>query len=143
MLNRILIAGRMGKDPELRRTQTGTAVASFPIACDRDFKDKQTGEKATDWVDIVVWRSTAEYVTRYGAKGRTVVVDGRLQMRDWTDKEGNKRRTAEVVAESIYFADGRREENTSASSHATAVYGVPDTSDGFSELSDDDGKLPF
>lgn len=143
MLNRILIAGRMGKDPELRRTQTGTAVASFPIACDRDFKDKQTGEKATDWVDIVVWRSTAEYVTRYGAKGRTVVVDGRLQMRDWTDKEGNKRRTAEVVAESIYFADGRREENTSASSPAPAAYGVPDTSDGFSELSDDDGKLPF
>lgn len=143
MLNRILISGRMGKDPELRRTQTGTAVASFPIACDRDFKDKQTGEKATDWVDIVAWRSTAEYVTRYGAKGRTVVVDGRLQMRDWTDKEGNKRRTAEVVAESIYFADGRREENTSASSPSPAAYGVSDTSDGFSELSDDDGELPF
>lgn len=143
MLNRILIAGRMGKDPELRRTQTGTAVASFPIACDRDFKDKQTGEKATDWVDIVVWRSTAEYVTRYGAKGRTVVVDGRLQMRDWTDKEGNKRRTAEVVAESIYFVDGRRDENTPASSPVPAAYGVPDTSDGFSELSDDDGEIPF
>lgn len=143
MLNRILIAGRMGKDPELRRTQTGTAVASFPIACDRDFKDKQTGEKATDWVDIVVWRSSAEYVTRYGAKGRTVVVDGRLQMRDWTDKEGNKRRTAEVVAESIYFVDGRRDENTTASSPVPAAYGVPDTSDGFSELSDDDGEIPF
>lgn len=143
MLNRILIAGRMGKDPELRRTQTGTAVTSFPIACDRDFKDKQTGEKATDWVDIVVWRSTAEYVTRYGAKGRTVVVDGRLQMRDWTDKEGNKRRTAEVVAESIYFADGRREESSSASSPAPAAYGASSTSDGFSELSDDDGELPF
>ena len=142
MLNRILIAGRMGKDPELRRTQTGTAVASFPIACDRDFKDKQTGEKTTDWVDIVAWRSTAEYVTRYGAKGRTVIVDGRLQMRDWTDKEGNKRRTAEVVADSIYFADGQRQDST-ASSHAPSAYTAPSPSDDYAELADDDGELPF
>ena len=91
MLNRIIIMGRLARDPELRRTQTGTPVASFRLAVDRDFKDRNTGEKATDWIDVVAWRQTAEFVSRYFTKGRMAVVEGRLQMRDWTDKDGNKR----------------------------------------------------
>lgn len=135
MLNRVLLSGRLGRDPELRHTNSGTAVASFSLAVDRDFKDK-SGERATDWFDIVVWRSSAEYVSRYGAKGRTVIVDGKLQMRDWTDKEGNKRRTVEVVAESVYFCDRREDAKQIA-----PQYSAP-ASD-FEELQDDDGELPF
>lgn len=109
MLNRIVLMGRLTRDPELRHTQAGTAVASFSIAVDRDFKDRTTGEKVTDFIDIVAWRQTAEFVSRYFAKGRMAVVEGRLQLRDWTDKEGNKRRSAEVVAENIYFGDSKRD----------------------------------
>ena len=138
MLNRVLLSGRLGRDPELRHTNTGTAVASFSIAVDRDFKDK-SGERATDWFDIVVWRSSAEYVSRYGAKGRTVIVDGKLQMRDWTDKDGNKRRTVEVVAESVYFADGQRRD----SDGSYGAPGTPQTDNDFQALQDDDGELPF
>ena len=130
MLNRVILSGRMGKDPELRHTTAGTAVASFSIAVDRDFKDK-----ATDWFDITVWRSTAEYVARYGSKGRVVNVDGKLQVREWTDKDGNKRRTVEVVADSVYFCDRREEAPQAASYQAPA-------SD-FEELQDEDGELPF
>ena len=103
MLNKIFLMGRLARDPELRRTQTGTPVASFRLAVDRDFKDKATGERATDWIDVVAWRQTAEFVSRYFTKGRMAVVEGRLQMRDWTDKDGNKRTTAEVVADNVYF----------------------------------------
>ncbi len=109
MLNRIIIMGRLARDPELRRTQTGTPVASFRLAVDRDFKDKTTGERATDWIDVVAWRSTAEFVSRYFTKGRMAVVEGRLQIRDWTDKDGGKRRSAEVVAENVYFGDSKRD----------------------------------
>ena len=133
MLNRIVLAGRIGKEPELRYTTSGVPVTSFPMAVDRDFKDKETGEKATDWIDIVVWRSSAEYVTRYAEKGKMIMVDGRLQIRDWTDKDGNKRRAAEVVAESVYFP-GSRKENTEQSRDAPQQ---------FTELEDPDGELPF
>lgn len=109
MLNRIIIMGRLGKDPELRHTQQGTPVASFSLAVDRDFKDKGTGERVTDWIDVVAWRQTGEFVSRYFAKGRMAVVEGRLQMRDWTDREGNKRRSAEVVADNVYFGDSKRD----------------------------------
>ena len=109
MLNRIIIMGRLARDPELRRTQTGTPVASFSLAVDRDFKDKSTGERSTDWIDVVAWRQTAEFVSRYFTKGRMAVVEGRLQMRDWTDKEGNKRTSAEVVADNVYFGDSKRD----------------------------------
>lgn len=109
MLNRIVIMGRMTRDPELRHTQTGTAVASFTLAVDRDFRDKQSGQKETDFIDVVVWRGSAEFVAKYGAKGRVAAVEGRLQNRDWTDKEGNKRRTAEVIAENVYFGDYRKD----------------------------------
>ena len=109
MLNHIVIMGRLARDPELRRTQTGTPVASFRLAVDRDFKDKSTGERSTDWIDVVAWRQTAEFVSRFFTKGRMAVVEGRLQMRDWTDKDGNKRTSAEVVAENVYFGDSKRD----------------------------------
>lgn len=108
MLNKIVLMGRLCKDPELRRTQSGTAVTSFTMAVDRDFKG-QNGEKETDFIDIVAWRGTAEFVCNYFSKGRMAVVEGRLQIRDWTDKNGNKRSSAEVVADNIYFGDSKRE----------------------------------
>lgn len=107
MLNHITIMGRLTRDPELRRTAGGTAVTSFSLAVDRDYKG-QDGEKETDFIDVVAWRSTAEYVAKYYTKGRMAVVDGRLQIRDWTDNDGNKRRSAEVVAENVYFGDSKR-----------------------------------
>ncbi len=141
MLNKIVLQGRLSKNPELRHTQGGNPVASFRLAVDRDFKDKQTGEKATDWIDVVAWRNTAEFVSRYFTKGRMAVVEGRLQMRDWTDKDGNKRTSAEVVADHVYFGDSQRSGDTS---NTRWDYGAPEPQqDGFSELSDDDGKLPF
>ena len=102
MLNRIILMGRLARDPELRRTQAGVPVASFRLAVDRDFRDKTTGERATDWIDVVAWRQTGEFVSRYFSKGRMAVVEGRLQMRDWTDKDGNRRISAEVVADNVY-----------------------------------------
>lgn len=131
MLNHITIMGRLTKDPELRRTGSGTPVASFTLAVDRDFADKNSGEKATDFIDCVAWRSTAEFVDKYFSKGRMAVVAGRLQIRDWTDREGNKRRSAEVIAESVYFGDSKKEESSGTKKS------------GFAELADDDGDLPF
>ena len=107
MLNKIILMGRLTRDPELRHTGNGTAVVSFSLAVDRDFKS-QSGERETDFIDIVAWRSTAEFVSKYFSKGRMAVVEGRLQIRDWTDKDGAKRRTAEVVADNIYFGDSKR-----------------------------------
>ena len=108
MLNKIFIMGRLTRDPELRRTQSGTAVTSFSLAVDRDFKS-QSGEKETDFIDVVAWRSTAEFVAKYFTKGRMAVVEGRLQIRDWKDREGNNRRSAEVVADNVYFGDSKRD----------------------------------
>ena len=107
MLNKIFLMGRLTRDPELRRTGNGTAVASFTLAVDRDYKS-QSGEKETDFIDVVDWRSSAEFVSRYFAKGRMAVVEGRLQIRDWTDKDGGKRRSAQVVADNVYFGDSKR-----------------------------------
>ena len=109
MLNRIIIMGRLARDPELRHTQAGTPVASFRLAVDRDFKDKTTGERITDWIDVVAWSHTGEFVSRYFTRGRMAVVEGRLQMRNWTDKDGNKRVSAEVVADNVYFGDSKRD----------------------------------
>ena len=108
MLNKIVLMGRLTRDPELRRTQSGTAVTSFSLAVDRDFKS-QSGEKETDFIDIVAWRNTAEFVNKYFSKGRMAVVEGRLQIRDWTDRDGGKRRSAEVIADNVYFGDSKRE----------------------------------
>ena len=164
MLNKIFIMGRLTRDPELRHTQTGTAVATFSLAVDRDFKDKSTGERSTDFINVVAWRQTGEFVSRYFTKGRMAVVEGRLQMRDWTDKDGNKRTTAEVVADNVYFGDSKRDGegggsyssgytggynaapmggNSGYAAPAPSGYGAPTGADQFAELSDDDGELPF
>jgi single-strand DNA-binding protein len=143
MLNQIFIMGRLTRDPELRRTQSGTAVASFALAVDRDFKT-QDGEKETDFIDVVAWKSNAEFVSKYFRKGRMAVVAGRLQMREWQDKEGNKRRSAEVVADHVYFADSKKDDNGGASYGGGFVpqYAAQDA--GFVEISEDDGEeLPF
>lgn len=141
MLNRCIFMGRLTRDPELRRTQSGTAVASFSMAVERDFKDKDTGEKAADFVDIVAWRQTAEFVSRFFTKGRMAVVEGRLQTRNYEDKNGNKRKSVEVVADNVYFADSRRDGD---SAPPPAAYEAPAGNPGeFAELLDDDGELPF
>lgn len=134
MLNRIIVMGRLTRDPELRRTNSGNAVTSFTVAVDRDFKT-QSGEKETDFIDVVAWRNTAEFVSKYFSKGRMAVVEGRLQLRDWTDKEGNKRRTAEIVADSVYFGDSKRDGGDNSGC-------APAPSGGFDEI-EDDGDLPF
>ena len=132
MLNRIILMGRLTRDPELRRTGSGTAVTSFSLAVDRDFKS-QSGEKETDFIDIVAWRNTAEFVSKFFTKGRMAVVEGRLQLRDWKDKDGNNRRSAEVVAEHVYFGDSKRSESD-----------TPSTSGDFREIpEDEEGELPF
>ena len=143
MLNKCIIAGRLTSDPELRRTGNGTAVASFSIACDRDFK-AENGERETDFVDIVAWRSTAEFVSKYFAKGRMAVISGRLQIRAWTDKEGNKRRAAEVLAENVYFGDSKQDAPKPAAAPAAPVTGgVPVSPPMFAELEDNEDTLPF
>ena len=124
MLNRITLMGRLTRDPDLRQTQSGTSVASFTLACDRDFA-AQGAEKETDFIDVVAWRNTADFVSKYFSKGRMAVVSGRLQIRNWQDKEGNKRKTAEIVAESVYFGDSKRD---SADGAAPAEFKqLPDT----------------
>ena len=138
MLNHITICGRLTRDPELRRTGNGTAVASFTIACDRDFKS-DGGERATDFVDIVAWRNTAEFVSKYFSKGRMAIISGRLQIRDWTDKDGNKRRSAEVLAENVYFGDSKQDGQKPA---APATAGVPVAPLILTEIDNDD-ELPW
>ena len=142
MLNRIILMGRLVRDPELRHTQSGTAVASFTLAVDRDFRNKQNGEKDTDFIDIVAWRQTGEFVSKYFTKGRMAVVEGRLQIREWTDRDGNKRRSAEVVADNVYFADSRRDGDSSGGRPADSA---PSYGDQFNEAADDydNGDLPF
>ena len=122
MLNHITIMGRLVRDPELRRTGSGVAVASFTVAVDRDFGGRDGGEKETDFIDCVAWRQTGEFVSKYFTKGRMIVVSGRLQIRSWTDKDGNKRRTAEVVADNCYFGDSKRD-GDSGSSYGGNTYG--------------------
>ena len=165
MLNHITIMGRLTRDPELRRTGSGVAVASFTVAVDRDFGGRDGGEKETDFIDCVAWRQTGEFVSKYFTKGRMIVVSGRLQIRSWTDKDGNKRRTAEVVADNCYFGDSKRDSEGGSSyggntyggnSYGGNAYGAPagnnyggysapasaPASD-FAMLGDDDATLPF
>ncbi len=149
MLNHIVIMGRLTRDPELRRTGSGVAVTSFSLAVDRDFGKTESGEKETDFIDCVAWRQTGEFVSKYFAKGRMAVVSGRLQIRNWTDKEGNKRRTAEIVADNVYFGDSKRDgdaPNASYSAPAFGGYTAPAPSapaSDFAMLADDDAQLPF
>ena len=155
MLNHIVIMGRLTRDPELRRTGSGIAVASFTVAVDRDFGGRDGGEKETDFIDCVAWRQTGELVSKYFTKGSMAVVSGRLQIRNWTDKEGNKRRSAEVVADNVYFGESKRSSegnaysgNSTYSAPAAPSYGgysapaAAPASD-FAMLEDDDAQLPF
>ena len=170
MLNRIVIMGRLVRDPELRTTQSGVAVTSFTLAVDRDFKSKDSGEKSTDFIDVVAWRQTAEFVCKYFSKGRMAIAEGRLQIRDWKDRDGNNRRSAEVVADNVYFGDSKRDgggdsygspppygnpvpssysgaQNSSYSEEPSSPYGGGYGSrssepSGFEEV-DDGGDLPF
>ena len=155
MLNHIVIMGRLTRDPELRYTQSQTPVVSFSLAVDRDFGGKDGGEKQTDFIDCVAWRQTAEFVNKYFTKGRMAVVSGRLQIRDWTDREGGKRRSAEIVADNVYFGDSRPAGNDGGRGGS---YGGNDggrtpggnagstgsTGQGpFGPIDDGDGELPF
>ena len=169
MLNKIFLQGRLVADPELRHTQSGVAVASFRLAVDRDFKDRETGERKADFINIVAWRQTAEFVTRFLTKGRLAIVEGKLQTRDYTDRDGNRRYATEVVADNVYFGDSRRDGEGGYSPAPPASrggYGAPAGSgyapsgssyappadggypaapavDQFADLTDDDGELPF
>ena len=157
MLNHITIMGRLTRDPELRRTGSGIAVASFTVAVDRDFGGRDGGEKETDFIDCVAWRQTGEFVSKYFTKGRMIVVSGRLQIRSWTDKDGNKRRTAEVVADNVYFGDSKRDGDSGSAfggNNFANAYSAPSGFGGYSApasapasdfamLEDDDAQLPF
>ena len=169
MLNHIVLMGRLTRDPELRRTGTSVPVASFSLAVDRDFGgNRETGEKETDFIDIVAWRNTAEFVSKYFTKGRMAVVSGRLQIRVWKDKDGNNRRSAEVVADNVYFGDSRRDGQSGGfdqsygqpaynpqPSYQQPAYGgqsfggygqpapAPAPASDFAMLEDDDSELPF
>ena len=149
MLNHIVIMGRLTRDPELRRTGSGVAVTSFALAVDRDFGKNENGEKETDFIDCVAWRQTGEFVSKYFTKGRMAVVSGRLQIRSWTDKDGNKRRTAEVVADNVYFGDSKREGDGMGAYSAPAApafggYSAPSApASDFAMLDDNDAQLPF
>lgn len=167
MLNHIVIMGRLTRDPELRRTGSGIAVASFSVAVERDIANKESGERETDFIDCTAWRSTGEFVSKYFQKGSMIVVSGRLQVRSWTDKEGNKRRNAEIVADNVYFGSSRRDDASSGSynnnsygnnygsapaSNYGGGYSAPAPSysapaaapaSDFAMLEDDDAQLPF
>ena len=159
MLNHITLMGRLVRDPELRRTGSGTAVASFRVAVDRDFVSKDGGERKADFIDCVAWRQTGEFISKYFTKGRMIVVDGRLEMRDWTDKEGNKRTSAEIVVANAYFCDSNKREGDSGSfgsapannygsypSNPAPAYSAPAASapaSDFTMLDNDDATLPF
>ncbi len=158
MLNHITIMGRLTRDPELRRTGSGIAVASFTVAVDRDFGGRDGGERETDFIDCVAWRQTGEFVSKYFTKGSMIVVSGRLQIRGWTDKDGNKRRTAEVVADNVYFGESKRNSEGGnaygGNTYGGNSYNAPAPSYGgysapaapasdFAMLDDDDAQLPF
>ena len=152
MLNKVIIMGRLTKDPELRRTNNGTAVASFSIAVERDFKDASTGKRETDFFDVVAWRGTGEFVSRYFTKGRMAVVEGRLQARTWKDGEGNNRRNVEVVADQVYFGDSKKDDDAGGGysggyNTAPANTGYSATKSNYGDFApiagDDDGELPF
>ena len=144
MLNHITIMGRLTRDPELRRTGSGIAVASFTVAVDRDFATNG-GEKETDFIDCVAWRQTGEFVSKYFEKGRMIVVSGRLQIRSWNDKDGNKRRTAEIVADNVYFGDSKKESSGGESygNYGQESGGYSGNGSDFAPIEEEDAQLPF
>jgi len=148
-MNQIVIMGRMTRDPELRHTPNGVPVASFSLAVDRGFVAKDSGERQTDFIDVVAWRNLAEFVAKYFTKGQMAAVTGRLQIRDWNDKDGNKRRNAEVVADNVYFTESKKSREASighaveAKEDFSSDFSSPVESSDFTELDMDDGDLPF
>ena len=151
MLNHITIMGRLTRDPELRQTGSGISVASFTLAVDRDFAPKDGGDRECDFIDCVAWRNTGEFVSKYFTKGRMAVVSGRLQIRSWTDKDGNKRRTAEVVADNVYFGDSKKSSGADSNVPANSYGSAPNYNPGpvtpgqedYGLLDGDDAQLPF
>lgn len=149
MLNKTFIQGRFVSDPELRHTQNNVAVATFRLAVERDFKDKDSGERKADFINVVAWRQTGEFVSRYFSKGRMAIVEGKLQTRDYTDRDGNRRYATEVIADHVYFGDSKREDDGGRASiddyaaAGRAYYASNPGPDQFAELTDDDGELPF
>lgn len=141
MLNHITVMGRLTRDPELRRTASGAAVANFTIACDRDITPNGS-EKETDFVDIVAWRNAAEFVSKYFSKGRMAVVSGRLQIRSWTDKDGNKRKNAEIVADNVYFGDSKND-NGNQGNGFTGFVKAENVPNAFATIEEPDCDLPF
>ena len=147
-MNQIVIMGRLTRDPELRHTPNGVAVASFSLAVDRGFSPKDGGERQTDFIDVVAWRNTAEFVSKYFAKGQMAAVTGRLQIRDWTDKDGNKRRSAEVIAENVYFTESKKSRDANLGGERikddfSSGFQTPVEGSDFAELDMDDEDLPF
>lgn len=152
-MNQVVLMGRLTRDPELRYTQAGTAVASFTLAVDRGYASRENGERQTDFIDIVAWRNTGEFVSKYFVKGQMAAVTGRLQIRDWTDRDGNKRRSAEVVADNVYFTESKKSRESSGLGRSSyqpdsgnsydVGYTEPVTGSDFAKLDEDDGELPF
>ncbi|MBQ8928928.1 MAG: single-stranded DNA-binding protein [Oscillospiraceae bacterium] len=150
-MNQVVLMGRLARDPELRRTASGTAVTSFTLAVDRRFTNRETGERTADFIDCVAWRQTGENIARFFSKGQMCAVTGSLQIRDWTDRDGNKRRSAEVVVDNFYFPESKKSrEGSSYSAPAEQKrndfdtgYTAPVTGSDFAELDEDDGDLPF
>ncbi len=154
MLNHIVIMGRLTRDPELRRTGSGTAVASFSVAVERDFGGRDGGERKTDFIDCVAWTQTGEFISKYFTKGSMICVEGRLELRDWTDRDGNKRRSAEIRVSNAHFCGSKRDSEGSGNSYSGNSYAAPAPSYGgysapaapasdFAMLDDDDAQLPF
>ena len=145
MLNKVFLQGRLVADPELRKTQQGTPVASYRLAVERDYKSKEPNAQNADFINVVSWRNTAEFVSRYFTKGRMMLVEGRLQVRSYTDKDGNRRTAVEVVADNAHFCDSPKSDSGTGSGGGygpPSDFGAPE-SGGFAELSDNDGELPF
>jgi len=151
IVNHIVIMGRLTRDPELRHTQSGTPVVSFTLAVDRRYTPKDGGDKQTDFIDVVAWQNLGEFVSKYFVKGQMAAVSGRLQIRDWTDKDGNKRRSAEVVADNVYFTESKKSREASLGNQVSNAanndyadsYASPVTASDFAELDMDEGELPF
>lgn len=143
MLNKVVIMGRLTRDPEVRKVNNDVSVCSFSVACDRDIVSKGSNERETDFFDVTAWRSTADFVGKYFAKGRMIVVVGRLQKRNYTDKDGNKRSVVDIIAENVYFGDSKKDADSTGNT-AAASYGNNAPADNFVDISnEDDGDLPF
>lgn len=143
MLNKVVVMGRLTRDPEIKKVGSDVSVCSFSIVCDRDIVNKQSNERETDFFDVTAWRSTADFVGKYFGKGRMIVVVGRLQKRSYTDKDGNNRSVVDIIAESVYFGDSKKDSESSNNASAPASYAPPAQGNDFAAVGDDDGELPF